>query len=90
MKRTNSELSLLCFVVIARCFSALFRICTSGKLGIEWNTLVLFYADNVNTINKNLEALLEATREVGLEVNTEKPSVWLCLSTKIQHKIVMY
>jgi hypothetical protein len=28
--------------------------------------------ENINTINKNKEALLEGTREVGLEVNTEK------------------
>jgi hypothetical protein len=28
--------------------------------------------ENINTINKNPDALLDASREVGLEVNTEK------------------
>jgi hypothetical protein len=28
--------------------------------------------DNVNTMNKNTEALIDASEEVGLEVDTEK------------------
>jgi hypothetical protein len=33
---------------------------------------LLFYADNVNTIKKNTKTLIDASKEVGLEVNTEK------------------
>jgi hypothetical protein len=34
--------------------------------------LIHILAENINTRNKNKEAVLEASREVGLEVNTEK------------------
>jgi hypothetical protein len=49
------------------------------QFGIEWNTSTLVYADdvnimgeNMNTVRKNKEALLQTCKEVGLEVNTEK------------------
>jgi hypothetical protein len=54
---------------------------------------LLVYADDVNllgdsvdTIKKNTQTLIEASKEVGLEVNTEK-SKCCCLVTKIQGQI---
>jgi hypothetical protein len=47
---------------------------------------LLMYADDVhmlgeiiNAINRNTEALLEVSREVGLELNAERPKCMVCL-----------
>jgi hypothetical protein len=54
---------------------------------------LLAYADNVNnlgenidTIQKNTEALLDAGKEVGLEVNSEKTKYMLMSHKKAWHK----
>jgi hypothetical protein len=52
---------------------------------------LLAYADDVNilggsvpTVRENAEALVVATKEIGLEVNTDKTkySTWLCLGSE--------
>jgi hypothetical protein len=37
-----------------------------------------------NTVKKRTEALSEASREVGLNVDSQKLSIWMCLVTKMQ------
>jgi hypothetical protein len=44
--------------------------------------------DNTDTIKKSKETLIDAFKEVGLEVNTDKLSVCCCLVTRIQNKIM--
>jgi hypothetical protein len=55
-----------------------------GRAEIECDTPALAYADdvtiggeNVDTIKKNTEALLDISKEVGLEVNPEKTKYML-------------
>jgi hypothetical protein len=50
-----------------------------GGTDTEWTHQLLAYADDVNivgenidTIQRNTEAMLDASKEVGLEVNPEK------------------
>jgi hypothetical protein len=43
--------------------------------------------DNVDTIKKNTQTLIDASKEVGPEVNTEKLSICCCLITIMQGKI---
>jgi hypothetical protein len=42
--------------------------------------------DNIHAIKKNMEALIDASKEVGLEVNTEK-TICCRLLTKMQGKV---
>jgi hypothetical protein len=43
----------------------------------------------INIIKNTTNALLDADKEVGLEVAEEKPSTCSCLVTRLQEKIVM-
>jgi hypothetical protein len=43
--------------------------------------------DNIDTMKKNTETLLESSKEAGLEVNTEKTTIYCCLIRRIQGKL---
>jgi len=49
-------------------------------------TMLIYWRKKQNTINKTTEVMLQDSREVGLEVNTEKTKISLCLATKMQNK----
>jgi hypothetical protein len=44
--------------------------------------------DNIDTIKKNIETLIDASKKVDLEVNMEKTKYICCLVTRIQGKIL--
>ena len=57
---------------------------------------LLAYVDDVNilggiahTVKENAEALLVATKEIGLEVNADKTSTWLCLWIGMQGGVTL-
>ena len=37
------------------------------------------------TVKENAEALVVATKEIGLEVNADKTNTWLCLENRLQN-----
>jgi hypothetical protein len=62
--------------------------CPGGPHGseIKWDASLLVSADgvnllgdNVDTVKENKETLIEASKEVGLEVNTQKSNMLLSL-----------
>jgi hypothetical protein len=68
-----------------------------NQVGLKLNGThqLLLYADDVNllgdnidTIKKNMGTLIDASKKVGLEINTEKLSILCCLVTRMQGKIM--
>jgi len=51
----------------------------------ETNVNIHVLGKSINTIKKKREALLDPSREVGLEVNREL-NIWLCLVTRMRKK----
>jgi hypothetical protein len=60
------------------------------EVGLKLNGIHQFLAyaddvnllgDNIGTINKNTETLIDTTREVGLDINVEKTNVCIDLSS---------
>jgi hypothetical protein len=45
--------------------------------------------EDVNIVRQNKEALLHASKKVGLEIDAEKIKYMLCLVTRLQDKIVI-
>jgi hypothetical protein len=52
----------------------------------EWNFDLLLLSPNIDTINKNTETLIEASKEVGPEVNIEKTKYMSCDQNADQHR----
>ena len=57
---------------------------------------LLAYADDVNilggtilTLKENAEALITATREIGLEVSTDKTKYMVCLEIRMQDEFTV-
>jgi len=73
------------------CFSNLLWKVRVTQHGLELNGTRQFMfstddanllGENINTVKKNTEALLDARKEVGLEVNTEKTMCMFVLPPK--------
>jgi hypothetical protein len=44
--------------------------------------------DNIDTIKKNMETLIEASKEVGLEVNQRKLSICCCFVSRMRGNVI--
>jgi hypothetical protein len=69
----------------------LFFIVTKSHQLLVYADDVNLLGDNIDTIKKNAQNLIDASKEIGLEVNTEKNkymSTCCCLVTKMQGTVM--
>jgi predicted nucleotidyltransferase len=85
--REHDVFYILCFY-----FYVKWKKVQANQVGLKLNGThrLLVYADDVNllannivTIKKDMETLIDSSKEVGLEVNTKKIKYILCLVTRI-------
>jgi hypothetical protein len=71
------------------------RVVQENQVGLKLNGAhqLVDYADDVNLlgdsiapIEKNAETSIDASKEIGLEANAEKTSIWCCLVNRTQGK----
>jgi hypothetical protein len=53
---------------------------------LAYTGVVSLLGDNIDTIKKNMETLIDASKEVGLEISVEKLSICCYLVTRMQIK----
>jgi hypothetical protein len=59
---------------------------------LVWRMLLLYAEEggSVHTVKENAEALVVATKEIGLEVNADKSKYVSCLEIRMRDEITIY
>jgi hypothetical protein len=54
-----------------------------GHLLLAYTDDVNLLGDNIDTIKENTQTLIDASKEVGLEINVERTSICCCLVNRM-------